>query len=255
MKRAWFRDRLPKGAPARAGTTRPGHVLAPVVPGPGTTPTVVVTPAVLPARGDTEIVTSAGPPATDVIRSSGTRRGALMRLMMLRALVGMLLLSCSGATTQLSVTGSASPGADGTTWTAGVTLGITWAKNAIPAARALLDGSSLLTPAARAQVDTALTAAVGALGLAQSALADYLRFPTVANLCRVHAAVDDAVGLSLQAIALARNLGVTIDPAFAAVVGSIGAIDDMLYPGCGAASSPPAARVTALERVRAALSR
>ena len=166
------------------------------------------------------------------------------------AVVG-ALSGCAGTTTSIGLTG----GGSGTSWTAGVTIGITVAQAALPVVQTQLDSATAIPAATRAAINTAFRTAGDALGIASTALQEYTAAQSVTSQCRVHGAVEDAITAILQGIHLAKDAGLVVDPTITAAVGALGTIADELFPGCASSGSPATTqRISAASRIRASLS-
>lgn len=163
------------------------------------------------------------------------------------------LISCAGAPTP---GGTVSVPPSDVNWTLGIGIGISVARAALPAAQAALDSDPAISVATRAQIDAGFRASLDALPLAQTALNTFAHAPSnTAALCQVHFYLEQALTGALQAIVIARDAGVIVDPMVASAIGGIASAADMLLSSsCAASSAPPMARrISAQERVRAAL--
>jgi hypothetical protein len=204
-------------------------------------------------------VKPAGPGVPPRGNAGFARHGALVLaiLMTVVAPVALALMSCAGSQTNVGVnsTVSAAPGGD-VAWTVGVNVGITIAKQALPAVQSIIDARPEIAPDVKQHIDQGFHTAGDSLDLARTSFNTYAEAPTVANLCRTHFFVEQAITGALQSLVLVRDLGVQISPteiaAAQAAVGSLGAIADMIYPAC-ASSGPPAQHVSAMERIHHAL--
>ncbi|HSN28014.1 MAG TPA: hypothetical protein VLT45_17110 [Kofleriaceae bacterium] len=171
--------------------------------------------------------------------------------------IAMLLHGCAGSTTNVGATSTVSTAPGGNVaWTVGVNVGITIAKQALPAVNTLIDQQPGIPADAKQRIDTGFRAANDSLDLARTAFNTYAESSTTANMCRVHFYIEQAITGALQSMALVRDAGVQIDPgalaSAQAALGSLGAIADMLYPAC-ASSGPPARHVPAMQRIHDAL--
>lgn len=212
---------------------------------------------VLMTRADAVAAPAIATPETDAALKAGKSGFAA-----LPALIGAVVLAvslavvgalsgCAGTTTSIGLTG----GGSGTSWTAGVTIGITVAQAALPVVQAQLDGTASIPAATRAEINTAFRTAGDALGIASTALQEYTAAQSVASQCRVHGAVEDAITAILQGIHLAKDAGLVVDPTITAAVGALGTIADELFPGCVSSGSPGTTeRISAASRIRASLS-
>lgn len=163
------------------------------------------------------------------------------------------LFSCAGSTTSVGGTISLTPNG---TWTAGINVGISIAREELPQIKRLVDARPDIAASVKTQIDHGFDVAADALPLAQTAFNAYAQTPTTPNLCLAHFYLEQALTGALQSMALVNDLGASVTAAEVAganvAIGSLAAIIDMIYPAC-AASGPPTRHQSAQERVHAAL--
>jgi hypothetical protein len=165
--------------------------------------------------------------------------------------VGAAAAGCPGTGVQVGTTIGSGPGGQG--WQAGVTIGITIAKEAIPAARTIVDGTTSIPATTRASIDTTLQTALDAMTAAETAWNTFVQVSSSDNQCAVSRAIDGAVNATLQAFVAMRDAGVTVPAAFPGALQGIGLISDMLFPGC-TTSSGSSSPTTAARRAHGATS-
>lgn len=173
-------------------------------------------------------------------------------VLVLVSIVGLAM--CTGTTTTVQATGTATPSGGDVGWTVSVGIGIQIARQVIPPLRAVVDAQPGISSDARGQIGQALTLASDSLAEAGTVFSTIGAYPTVTERCRLNFVIERAIQGTLQALTLLRDAGVTVPTPIEPAVEGLGVISDMLWPGCAATDAGVrAARQSAQERVQAAI--